>query len=55
MFEELANQVVYKGLGLSAESHWGAALHFFVMDVAKIFVLLVIVILLAILVLHASL
>jgi uncharacterized membrane protein YraQ (UPF0718 family) len=44
MFEELANLIVYTGLGLSGESHWGAALHFFVMDVTKIFVLLVVVI-----------
>jgi uncharacterized membrane protein YraQ (UPF0718 family) len=44
MFEQLASLLVYQWLALSPESHWGAALHFFVMDVAKIFVLLVIVI-----------
>lgn len=44
MFELLANLLVYRLLGLSPESHFGAALHFFVMDVAKIFVMLVLVI-----------
>ncbi|MCP4199042.1 MAG: permease [Proteobacteria bacterium] len=44
MFEQFANLVVYRLLDISPESHAGAALHFFVMDVVKIFVLLVIVI-----------
>lgn len=44
MFDALAQLIVYQGLGLSPDSHAGAALHFFVMDSAKIFALLVIVI-----------
>jgi uncharacterized membrane protein YraQ (UPF0718 family) len=44
MFDELANLVVYQWLGLNADSHAGAALHFFVMDTAKIFFMLVIII-----------
>ena len=44
MFDAFAGLVVYRGLGLEPASHAGAALHFFVMDVAKIFTLLVVVI-----------
>ena len=44
MFESLANLIVYQWFGLSAESHAGAAVHFFVMDTAKIFAMLVIII-----------
>ncbi|HFD79915.1 MAG TPA: permease [Gammaproteobacteria bacterium] len=44
MFEYLASQLVYRFLGLSPESHAGQALHFFVMDTAKIFFLLFLVI-----------
>ncbi len=44
MFDALASLLVYQGLGLNPGSHLGAALHFFVMDVSKIFVLLVFVI-----------
>jgi len=44
MFEALANLVVYQWLGLSAASHAGVALHFFVMDTTKIFAMLVIII-----------
>ncbi|MCW8899334.1 MAG: permease [Gammaproteobacteria bacterium] len=44
MFDELANLVAYQWLGLNADSHAGAALHFFVMDTTKIFVMLVIII-----------
>ncbi len=44
MFEQLANLLVYELGGLSPESHLGAALHFFVMDTAKIFVMLIIII-----------
>ncbi|MFP4244796.1 MAG: permease [Ectothiorhodospira sp.] len=44
MFDALANLIVYQILGLSPDSHAGAALHFFVMDTAKIFVMLVVII-----------
>jgi uncharacterized membrane protein YraQ (UPF0718 family) len=44
LFEAFANLVVYQALGLDPASHLGAAAHFFVMDVAKIFVPLVILI-----------
>jgi uncharacterized membrane protein YraQ (UPF0718 family) len=44
MFEALANLIVYSGLKLSPETSIGAALHFFVMDVTKIFFMLVIII-----------
>ncbi len=44
MFEILANMLIYQGMGLDPQSSAGAALHFFVMDLAKIFALLVIVI-----------
>ena len=44
MFDALADLMVYQWLGLSADSHAGAALHFFVMDTTKIFALLVIII-----------
>ncbi|OQY57430.1 MAG: hypothetical protein B6247_00300 [Candidatus Parabeggiatoa sp. nov. 2] len=44
MFEQLANLLVYQLGGFSAESHLGTALHFFVMDTTKIFVMLVIII-----------
>lgn len=44
MFEALADLLVYQGMGFDPESHTGAALHFFAMDVAKIFVMLVLVI-----------
>lgn len=44
MFETLADALVYQLLGLDAASHAGSALQFFVMDVTKIFALLVIVI-----------
>ncbi len=44
MFEQLANLLIYQLGGLSSNSHLGAALHFFVMDTAKIFVMLVIII-----------
>lgn len=40
MFDRLANLIVYQGLTLDPDSHLGSALHFFVMDVAKIFVML---------------
>lgn len=44
MFDALANLLVYDLLGLSPETAFGAALQFFVMDIAKIFALLVVVI-----------
>ena len=44
MFDALANLIVYDGLGLDPASHSAAALHFFVMDSAKIFVMLVVII-----------
>jgi uncharacterized membrane protein YraQ (UPF0718 family) len=44
MFDALGNLVAYGLFGLSHESRLGAAVQFFVMDVAKIFVLLVAVI-----------
>jgi hypothetical protein len=44
MFENLADLLVYQLSGLSPDSHLGAALHFFVMDTAKIFVMLVLII-----------
>jgi uncharacterized membrane protein YraQ (UPF0718 family) len=44
VFDALANLLTFNLLGLEPESRVGAALHFFVMDVAKIFVLLVTVI-----------
>jgi len=44
MFEQLADLLVYRALGLDPASHSGAALHFFVMDTTKIFVLLGVVI-----------
>jgi len=44
LFDAFASLLVYRGLGLESASHAGAALHFFVMDVTKIFTLLVVVI-----------
>ena len=44
MFDAFSSILVYQWLGLDPSSHIGAALHFFVMDIAKIFTLLVIVI-----------
>lgn len=44
MFNALANQIVYQWLGMDPASHGGAALHFFIMDTVKIFVLLVLII-----------
>lgn len=44
MFEYFADLLVYRGFGLSADSHAGAALHFFVMDTTKIFAMLVVII-----------
>lgn len=44
MFETFANLLVYQALGLSPDTPTGQAVHFFVMDVSKIFVLLVVII-----------
>ena len=44
MFDALAALVVHQGLGLDPDSRLGHAAHFFVMDVAQIFFLLVLVI-----------
>ena len=44
MFDALANHLVYLWLGMDPASHSGAAVHFFVMDTAKIFVMLVVII-----------
>ncbi|NCC29531.1 MAG: permease, partial [Gammaproteobacteria bacterium] len=44
MFDTLGDLVVYRLLGIDPASHLGAALHFFVMDTAKIFFMLVIII-----------
>ena len=44
MFESFADLIVYRGMGLESSSHTAAAVHFFVMDVTKIFVMLVLII-----------
>ncbi len=44
MFESLADLLVYRGIGLDPASHSGAALHFFIMDVSKIFFMLMLII-----------
>ena len=44
MFDALADLLVYRLIGLDPGTHTGAALHFFVMDVTKIFAMLVLII-----------
>ena len=44
MFDTLASLIVYQWMGINADSHAGSALHFFIMDTAKIFLLLVVII-----------
>jgi len=44
MFDAFANTLTFTVLGLDSASRTGIAVHFFVMDVAKIFVLLVVII-----------
>ena len=44
MFELLADMFVYRLIGLDPATHIGAAMHFFVMDVTKIFFMLVLII-----------
>ena len=44
MFDVLANIIVYQFIGLTPGEHLGDAVHFFVMDVTKIFAMLIIII-----------
>ena len=44
MFDEFANIITFQWLGLDASSHTGSAVQFFIMDTAKIFFLLFIII-----------
>jgi len=44
MFDALGNVIAYSLFGLSPDSHIGQAVQFFVMDITKIFVLLVVII-----------
>ena len=44
MFDAIANALAFGLLGLDPASHLGAAVHFFIMDVTKIFAMLVIII-----------
>lgn len=44
MFEALADLLIYRWMGFDPASHAGAALHFFIMDVTKIFAMLVLII-----------
>lgn len=44
MFDALASLIVYRWLGLDATGHGSDALHFFIADTVKIFVLLVLII-----------
>ena len=44
MFDAISNALTFGLLGLDTASRSGAAVHFFIMDVAKIFVLLVVII-----------
>jgi uncharacterized membrane protein YraQ (UPF0718 family) len=44
LFEAFADLIVFDGLNLSPDSASGAALHFFIMDTAKIFALLLVII-----------
>ena len=44
MFDAFANLIAYRWLGLTPAGQLGTAVHFFVMDTAKIFVLLVVII-----------
>jgi hypothetical protein len=42
MFDAIANALAFEVLGLAPVSRMGAAVHFFIMDVTKIFAMLVI-------------
>lgn len=44
MFDQLASLIVYQWLGLAPLSHSGSALHFFIMDITKIFFMLMVII-----------
>ncbi len=44
MFEQLGNLIAYQWLGLDASTKLGAAVQFFVMDISKIFLMLVLII-----------
>jgi len=44
MFDALGNAIAYSLFGLSPDSHLGQAVQFFIMDISKIFVLLVVII-----------
>ena len=44
MFDSFAQFIVFQIINVNPETHFGAALHFFVMDVTKIFIMLVIII-----------
>ena len=44
LFDSFAQFVVFQVLNVNPETHFGAALHFFVMDVTKIFIMLVAII-----------
>lgn len=44
MFELLADQIVFNALGLTPKTSLGDSLHFFVMDISKLFVVLALVI-----------
>jgi len=44
MFDSFADMLVYRLINIDPASHAGAALHFFIMDVTKIFIMLVIII-----------
>ena len=44
MFDALGNAIAYSLFGLSPDSHLGQAVQFFVMDITKIFVLLIVII-----------
>lgn len=44
LFTKLADLIAYTLLGLSAESHWGKSLHFFIEDTTKILFLVVVMI-----------
>ena len=44
MFDEFANIITFQWFGLDVDSHTGSAVHFFIMDTAKMFFLLFIII-----------
>ena len=44
VFSRLADLLAFRGLGLDPATHLGAAVHFFLDDTAKIFVLMAVII-----------